>query len=125
MSNAFFEKQDYDEAIKFADSAIKLNEKNDKAYVAKSEALLATYKREEALETALKAIEIKPDSFFAYNSKGTALEKLGDLEGALAAFDKAIELDSYDEITDLSKESKTRVETKITMKKHLHFFWCF
>ena len=125
MGRAYFKKNNFDEAIKFADIAIELNGKDDKPYVVKAEALLGDGKKEEAMETVLKAIEIKPDSFLAYNSKGLVLEKSGELEEALVAFDKAIELDSYNKITDLVEENKMRVERKIKMRKASALFVVF
>lgn len=40
MGKAFLEKNNFDEAIRFADIAIELNGKDDKPYVVKAEALL-------------------------------------------------------------------------------------
>ena len=83
----------YDEALKYFDSALDLNPKDDRAWRRRGDALEKLGKYNEALESYDKAIEINPKEELSWYSRGDVLEKLQRYGEALESYDKAIELE--------------------------------
>ena len=68
------------EAIRQYDRVIKIEPRNDTAYVGKGGCLIGRGKFKEALEALDKAIKINPKNADAWHSKGIALKNLGSKE---------------------------------------------
>ncbi|MBU7029400.1 MAG: tetratricopeptide repeat protein [Theionarchaea archaeon] len=88
---SFEKKGDFDEAIESYEEAIKLNPKNEQAWVYKGIALDNVGRYEEALDCFERAIELNPNDGLALDYKGVELAALGRYEEALVFFDKIIE----------------------------------
>ena len=90
---SFYEKKDYESALKIFDKAIELIPNDAGIWYNKGVILNNLNKFEDALKAYEKAIELKPNYAFAWNNKGVTLNELGKYEEAIKALDKAIELD--------------------------------
>jgi len=65
------------EAIRLYEQVIKIDPKNDRAYVGKGSCLIGRANFEEAIKCFDKAIEINPENPDALHSKGIALKNMG------------------------------------------------
>jgi len=88
----FYNMGEYDTALSYVESAIKLKPDDNEAWYVKGVSLDALGRHEEALKAYDKAIELNPDLAASWTNKGAALDALGRHEEALKAYDKAIEL---------------------------------
>jgi tetratricopeptide (TPR) repeat protein len=93
-SGGYFAKNFFEKKIKIQDEALLINPQNDKALVAKGNALSALNKNDEALVAYDKAIEINPNNLEAWSDKGIVLSQLGKYDEAQKAWDKAKPKDS-------------------------------
>ena len=93
---SFYEKKDYESALKAYNKAIELKPNDEGIWNNKGIVLKHLGKHEDALKAYEKAIELKPNEAVMWYNKGSTLLKLGKFEEALKAFDKAIELDPND-----------------------------
>lgn len=84
--------EQYREAIKDYDRAIKLNINDSEAYNNRGCAKAKLRLYEEAIKDFDRAIELNINYSEAYNNRGTAKADFGDYKGAIEDFDKAIEL---------------------------------
>lgn len=84
---------EYEEAIKYYDKVIALDQRLDKAYTGKADSFEALGKHEQSLELCEKAIQANSNMHKAYNVKGDALSSLGKYEESLECYKKAAQLD--------------------------------
>jgi tetratricopeptide (TPR) repeat protein len=92
--DAYYNKSQYDLAIKDFDRAINLNQNYADAYYNRGWAYLDSGNYEKALNDFNKTIDLNPQYTRAYNGRGRVYEKSGDLKQALEAFNKAVSLDN-------------------------------
>ena len=83
----------YGEAIKSIDAALRINPKNEVAWVNKGNALARMGRHVDALQCYNSAIRVRPGYEVAWNNKGNALARLGRLRDALNCYDRALEID--------------------------------
>lgn len=86
----------FEEAIQYAEKALKLNPRSGVAYSNKGFALDALGKLDEAIECYDKAIELSPTYTNAYYNKSIAVFKMGKTEEAIELLDKVLEIDPDD-----------------------------
>ena len=85
--------QDYEEAVKWYDKALKSDSQYFDALDGKGTALSSLGKYEEALECYYKAARVNPSDPGILNSIGVAIGSLGKYEEAITWYDKALEID--------------------------------
>jgi len=90
---ALYYQDDYDEAIKACDEAIRLDPNLASAWGIKGAALFSQGKYDEAIKACDEAIRLDPNLAAAWCSKGAALCSQGKYDGAIKACDEAIRLD--------------------------------
>ena len=83
----------YGEAIKSIEAALRINPKNEVAWVNKGNALARMGRHVDALQCYNSAIRVRPGYEVAWNNKGNALARLGRLRDALNCYDRALEID--------------------------------
>jgi tetratricopeptide (TPR) repeat protein/ankyrin repeat protein len=92
----YFDKGDYDNAIKQFDEIIKNDPKNVLGYAWRGN----TYRRKNQFDTAIKdfneAISLDPKYSFAYSRRGEAYRGKGDYKTAVNDFNEALKLDPND-----------------------------
>ncbi|MDR2575329.1 MAG: tetratricopeptide repeat protein, partial [Treponema sp.] len=92
----YYDKGDYDNAIKQFDEVIKNDPKNALGYAWRGN----TYRRKNQLDTAIKdfneAVSLDPAYSFAYSRRGEAYRAKGDLRTAVKDFNEALKLDPND-----------------------------
>jgi tetratricopeptide (TPR) repeat protein len=89
---AFFDKGEFDLAIKDYNSAIEQRPSAAEYYVNRGTAFCEKGDFIRSLADLDKAISLKPGEYMAYNNRGNVLYRKGDLEPALADFNAAIKL---------------------------------
>ncbi|MBI5324860.1 MAG: tetratricopeptide repeat protein [Ignavibacteriae bacterium] len=88
----YFDKKDYENAIKQWEKAIELKQNYYEAWNNKGVAFDILEKYEEAIKSYDEAIKIKQDFYLAWNNKGSALSKLEKYEEAIKSYDEAIKI---------------------------------
>lgn len=92
LSNAYFAKEQLDEALTYSDKAIAYNDRNDFAYYMKASVLINQDKLAEAVENYDRAIAL--NDFFNYViDRGVAHKTMGNVDLAIDDFRHAIQLD--------------------------------
>jgi len=84
---------EYQSALDYCDSAIKLAPTDAEAWNLRGASLRNLDRYEEAITSYAKAIEIKPNFAEVLNNQGLAFYKLGKYEAALYSYDRAIEVE--------------------------------
>ncbi|HEY9691291.1 MAG TPA: tetratricopeptide repeat-containing serine protease family protein [Oculatellaceae cyanobacterium] len=92
IGNDFYVSQQYEEAIKAYNQALKIEPKYVLALLYKGSLLLELKRYQEAVTTYDRALQLKPDSTVAWSNRGLALDHMQKYEEAIASFDKAIKL---------------------------------
>ena len=87
----------YPQAIARFDRAISLNGSNEKAYLARGEALALLGNKEEAFRSYGKVIEIKPNWARGYAARGKLYRDGGDNEKALVDLNMSVQLEENPE----------------------------
>ena len=105
LAIAYFDDEQYEEALAAFDQAIYLDPTDADAYAGKGNALDELKLHEEALAAFDQAIYLDPTDAAPYYSKGIVLGKLGRHEEALAALEQAIRLDPTDAVASYSRGS--------------------
>ncbi len=82
----------FDDAIKFFDSAIELDPNYSRAYFFKAHALAAMNKDADSIELYNKAIQLEPNLAEAFYSKANILLKMNKYEDAIECYNKTIEI---------------------------------
>lgn len=85
-------KSNYEQALKYFESAIEMNSKNDYAWGDRGLMLDRLGRSGEAIESFSRALEIDSSNAITWHNKGLTLIRAGKLEESVACFDKAIEL---------------------------------
>ena len=83
----------YKDALNKFDNVLKLEENNDKAHVAKGQALFGENQINESIEEYDKALELEPDNKNALISKANSLMKNNQKDEALELYKKGNEID--------------------------------
>ncbi|KAK7097346.1 LON peptidase N-terminal domain and RING finger protein 3-like isoform X2 [Littorina saxatilis] len=91
--NKFFEKRDFERAIKFYSEAISLSDADHLLFSNRSHAYNALDQYDKALEDAEKVVKMRPDWPKGFFRKGLALYGLGRYEEAVIAFLQCLALD--------------------------------
>ncbi|MBX7170544.1 MAG: tetratricopeptide repeat protein [Pyrinomonadaceae bacterium] len=92
--NEYSDAQNYGEAIKEYDKAIKADGKSAEAYRLRGRAKRANGDLKGALKDFDKSLELNPNNSKTFVGRGLVREKIPDLDGALSDYSRAIELDS-------------------------------
>jgi tetratricopeptide (TPR) repeat protein len=92
LACAFYEKSDYEQAIKYYNTTLQLNPNRSDAYEGLGSAYLSDNKITEAVEYCNKALLLNPKAARAYYIKGLALYRQNLLDQAIANFKRSIEL---------------------------------
>jgi tetratricopeptide (TPR) repeat protein len=90
LGNAFYEVENYEEAIASYDKALQFKPDKNDAWYNRGNALLFLGKNEEAITSYDYFIFIKPDHYEAWNNKGVALFNLGRNEESITSCDGAL-----------------------------------
>jgi tetratricopeptide (TPR) repeat protein len=109
--NDFFEKKDYDSAVKIYTKAIQLDPRFADAYYARGNARYDKKEYDKAIEDYNKAIELDPKDVDAYNGRGSAWYYKKKYDKAIEDFNKAIELDPKDALA-YSNRAEVWAQTK-------------
>ncbi|MGM0650805.1 MAG: tetratricopeptide repeat protein [Bacteroidota bacterium] len=88
----YYEKGDYENAIKHYNTAIDLNSNNYEYYANRGGTYTKMQEYEKALKDFNKAISLNPGNHTAYNNRGAIFLKAGKPEKALSDFKKALSL---------------------------------
>ena len=105
--------EEFEEAIKFLDRAIKYNPKDGAAYNDRALCMIELGQLDDALMFFNRGIEVEPDFATIHHNKGWFLNQLGRQAEALECFYRALELDAkravtYENLADcLYKSGKT------------------
>lgn len=91
-----YNKQNYPEALKEFEEAIKLNAGNWAYYFNYGLTLKKMNRMDEAREAFKKAVELNPESFSANKEFGEILARQDDFAGALGYYEKAVSLSPSD-----------------------------
>ncbi|HRH42839.1 MAG TPA: tetratricopeptide repeat protein, partial [Pyrinomonadaceae bacterium] len=91
--NEYSDAQNYGEAIKEYDKAIKSDGKSAEAYRLRGRAKRANGDLKGALKDFDKSLELNPNNSKTFVGRGLVREKIPDLNGALSDYSRAIELD--------------------------------
>ncbi len=87
----------YEAAISKFDRAISLNSRNEKAHLARGEALGILGRNDESLRAYSRVIEIKPDWARGYTARGKLYRTLGNNEKAVADLNTSVDLEANPE----------------------------
>ena len=90
--DAYYERADYEEALKWYDRGLALDRKGFFLHYGKAKALRELGRLEEAVKSFDRAIELEPDVSFPYSAKIEVLKELGRLEEAVETCDEALAL---------------------------------
>jgi tetratricopeptide (TPR) repeat protein len=93
IGNVFVEKEQYEEAIKHYQKAVKFYPENDILFFQIGVAQGHLGKHEDALKNFQKAVELNPGNETAYYNIGVAFSELKQYNEAIEAFQKAKEID--------------------------------
>ena len=94
----YYEKEDFETALKYFDLAIESNPKDSEAIYYKSLALSRLGDFDIALDMVNRAISLDDTQDRYWNDKGNYLSRLDDFDGAQKCFDKAIEINPRDSV---------------------------
>ena len=111
---------DYDNAIKQFDEAIRLNPGDSSAYLNRGDAYAAKRQRDAAIRDYSEAISLDPGNADAYASRGETFSKSGQKSKAIQDLEKALSLDPnhksarniLESLNDLSIDEKIKEATK-------------
>ena len=87
----------YEDAIVKFDHALSLNGRNEKAHLARGEALALLGNREEALKAFTRVIEIKPNWARGYAARGRLYRQAGETQKALDDLNTSVQLEENSE----------------------------
>jgi tetratricopeptide (TPR) repeat protein len=90
--NAFFEENQYEDAIKHYQKAVKLYPENDNLFFLLGLAHVSLGKYEDALKDFQKAAELNQDNELTFHGMGIAFVNLGKYKEAIETYQKAIAL---------------------------------
>jgi tetratricopeptide (TPR) repeat protein len=91
---AYFNTEQYGNAIQDFTKAIDLNPEHRSAYFPRGKAYFNLGQYIKAIQDFTKAIDLNPEHRFAYNGRGNAYNKLGQYTKAIQDYTKAIDVDS-------------------------------
>ena len=97
LGNSYADRGNYSEAIDAYTKAIRINPKNESAYISQGVALCDLHEHELAILDYTKAIELNPENDTAYFNRGFSLSELQKHELAILDYTKAIELNPKNE----------------------------
>lgn len=103
MGELYFDNKEYEEAIEYFNSSLKILPNQPDVLEFKALALCELKKYKKALKTINKAIELTPDDDTLWDTKGNIYYAQKKYKKALKCFDKAIELDYEDIIHHINK----------------------
>lgn len=92
LANAYYEKNQYAEAIQYFETAIQLDATDPKSFNNLGNCYDRTGKPDKAVPLFLKALEIRPGDAMVYTNLGVSYDKLGKLEEAIQAHEKSVSL---------------------------------
>jgi tetratricopeptide (TPR) repeat protein len=95
----FSDCEDYENAIKFYDLALKINPNYKEAHCNKGVALATLGNYDDAIKCYEAALQIDPNCQIAHYCKGLALYKQGKHDAALKCYDKVLRIDPNDKET--------------------------
>ncbi len=107
--DAYYERADYEEALKWYDRGLALDRKGFFLHYGKAKALRELGRLEEAVKSFDRAIELEPDASFPYSDKIEVLKELGRLEEAVETCDEALAL-MPDDWSRYNKKAEILVE---------------
>src|SRR5574341_736298 len=109
----YFEHEEFDEALRFAERLISFQPFNSDAWQQKGMILNNLFKYEDALECYEKALSLNPTDSEIFINRGITLDNLNRVEDSLASFEKALELDPLNEEALFHKGLTLEKEEKI------------
>lgn len=86
------------DALDAFETALRLDERSDRAWIGKGHALYDQHRYAAAIGAYRQATELNPHAIAAWNGLGNALDELGQHAAALAAYDRALQIDALDSI---------------------------
>ncbi len=92
LGNAFYFKEDYQNAVDCHDKVLKINPKSEKALAYKGAALAKSGKNSDAVICYDKALEINPKYVDAWYNKGVSLDKHGKYDESIICYDRTLEI---------------------------------
>ena len=102
---ALYKKEDYEEAIKCYDKALKINPKDIAPWFDRGVCFFSINNYEEALKCYDKVLKLNPEYTDVWFRKGECLLSMNNYEEALKCYNKAVELDPCDAIGWINKGS--------------------
>ncbi len=116
----------FNDAIVYLDSAIKLNPLDGAAYNDRALCMVELGMTDAALPYFDKGIESEPDYATIYHNKGWLLNKIGEHRQAAALFGKALEIEpgravTYENLADTYRNLGLKEEALAALKKALEF----
>lgn len=105
------------EALKCAEKAIELDDKNDLAFTNRSWALIDLGRIEEGLKSSEHALELNPRNVFAWYNKAWAHYLASDKELALNACERALDLEPGNRIVRKGLEMLTNGDIPEHLRK--------
>jgi tetratricopeptide (TPR) repeat protein len=91
--NTFFDRKEYDSALKAYEQVIQIDAEESEAYAKKSRTLNELKQYKEAIIAAKQAIFLNPDSLDAYYSRGLAYNELKEYQKAIDDLGQVIRID--------------------------------
>ena len=92
LGNAFFEVENYEEALDSFDQALQFKPNDHEAWYNRGIVLNSLGRNEEAINSFDQFLAIKPDDHQAYHARGFVLDSLDRYEEAINSFDKSINI---------------------------------
>jgi TonB family protein len=89
-ADAYYERKEYEEALKWYDRGLALGPKRYFLYCGKAKALRELGRREEAVAALDRAVELRPGGWPAHYDKAEILVSLGRLEEAVESYGRAL-----------------------------------
>jgi protein O-mannosyl-transferase len=92
LANAYYEQNQYQEAIQYFEAALKLDQSDPKSYNNLGNCYDRTGRPEAAVPLFKKALEIRPNDAMVYTNLGVAFDRLNKLDSAVWAQTRSVEL---------------------------------
>jgi len=108
MGNEMRRTKKYQEALDYADRALKINARYDKAWELRGDALQGLQRFPEALKSFDKAVEFNPIGALAWSKRGLVLQDMKEHSEALRSFDRSLNINPMDPVTWIFKGDSLR-----------------
>ena len=94
LSQAYYNKGEYEKAIRTADNALLLDPSNSNLHYYKGLSHFRISQNLKAVRSFKKAVEFAPDNLYMHIQLANAYQSIGDLESALSQWQTVLELSS-------------------------------